>query len=271
MEGRNLTIEYRWVEGAREPASPTQLAADLVQRKVAVIVASGGSAARLAAKRATTTIPIVFTTGGDPLNEGLVDSLSRPGGNVTGVTFLNSTMEAKRLGVLHEVLPEAVSIAVLLDSSLRSSATQASDVQDGARSIGREVHLVSCANARQLDTAFAAVAQTRAQALLVTGSGLFLRERRRVVDLAAHYAIPAIYESREYCEAGGLVSYGASQADAYRQAGAYVGRILDGAQPSDLPVLQSVRFELVINLKTAKTLGIKIPQQVLLRADDAIR
>jgi putative ABC transport system substrate-binding protein len=271
VEGQNLAIEYRWVEGGSERIPATQLAADLVQHKVAVIVAGGGTEARLAAKRATTTIPIVFTTGGDPLSEGIVGNLGRPGGNVTGVTFLNSTMEAKRLGLLHEVIPDAVSIAVLLDSSLRSSAAQTKDVQEAARVIERKVQFVSCKNEREIDNAFAAVAQSRAQALLVTGSGLFLRERQRLVDLAARYAIPAVYESRAYCEAGGLLSYGASEADAYRQAGVYVGRILDGAKPSDLPVLQSSRYELVINLRTARNLGLKIPQSVLLRADDAIQ
>ncbi|HET9763747.1 MAG TPA: ABC transporter substrate-binding protein [Casimicrobiaceae bacterium] len=271
VEGQNVVIEYRWVEGGSERLPPRQLAADLVQRKVAVIAASGGSEARLAAKRATATIPIVFTTGGDPMGEGLVSSLGRPGGNVTGVTFLNSTMEGKRLDLLHEVIPDAVSIAALLDSSLRSSTAQAKDVQEAARAIGRQVQLVRCGNEREIENAFAAVAQSRAQALLVTGSGLFLRERQRVVDLAARYAIPAIYESREYCEAGGLVSYGASQAEAYRQTGVYVGRILDGAKPSDLPVLQSARYELVINLRTARSLGLKIPQSVLVRADDAIQ
>jgi putative ABC transport system substrate-binding protein len=269
VEGRNIAIEYRWAAGANDRLAA--MAADLVQRKVAVIAASGGTEARLAAKRATATIPVVFATGGDPVREGLVGSLSRPGGNVTGVTFLNTLMEAKRFGLLREAVPEAVSIAVLVDPNGSSAAAQSRDVRDAARALGGEVHVLNARNPREIDEAFAALAKLRAGALVVTASPLFNRQRRQLVDLAARHAIPAVYESREYVEAGGLMSYGASPADAYRQMGVYVGKILDGANPANLPVLQSDRYELVINLKTAAALGVKIPQPVLMRADEALR
>jgi putative ABC transport system substrate-binding protein len=269
VEGQNVLIEYRWAAGAtdRLPA----MAADLVKRNVAAIAAGGGSEARQAAKRATATIPIVFTTGADPVKEGLVASLSRPGGNVTGITFLNNFMEAKRLGLLREVLPDASSIGVLVDPRQPSAETQSSDVRNAARTLGAQVELLNAANERQIEEAFAALAKLRVRALLVTASALFNRRRRQVVGLAARYSLPAVYEAREYVEAGGLMSYGASPADAYRQAGVYVGRILDGADPSSLPVLQSDRYELVINLRTAATLGLKISEAVLMRADDVLR
>lgn len=269
VEGQNLTIEYRWAAGMNDRLRA--MAADLVKRNVAVIAASGGTAARQAAKRATTTIPIVFTTGADPVKEGLVASLSRPGGNVTGVTFLNNFMEAKRLGLLREVLPDASSIGVLVDPRISTADTQSNDVRDAARALGAQIHLLNPGSEREIEEAFAALAKLRVQALLVTASPLFNRQRRQVVGLAARYALPAVYEAREYVEAGGLMSYGANPADAYRQAGLYVGRILEGANPSSLPVMQVDRYELMFNLKTASALGVKIPEPVLMRADDVIR
>jgi putative ABC transport system substrate-binding protein len=213
----------------------------------------------------------VFTTGADPVKEGLVASLSRPGGNVTGITFLNNFMEAKRLGLLREVLPDASSIGVLVDPHQPSAETQSNDVRDAARAVGAQVHLLNVARERQIEEAFAELAKLRVRALLVTASALFLRRRQQIVGLAARYSLPAVYEAREYVEAGGLMSYGAGPADAYRQAGVYTGRILDGANPSSLPVLQSDRYELMINLKTASVLGVTIPQPVLMRADDVLR
>jgi putative ABC transport system substrate-binding protein len=269
VEGRNLSIEYRWASGASDRLAA--MAADLVQRNVAVIAAGGGADARLAAKRATARIPVVFTMGGDPVREGLVASLSRPGGNVTGVTFLNTLMEAKRLGLLREVVPDVSSIVAFVDSANSSAAAQSKDVRDAARALGSQVHVLNVRNPREIDEAFAALAKVRGGALLVAASPLFNRQRAQLVGLAARHAIPAVYESREYVEAGGLMSYGASPADAYRQMGVYVGKILDGANPANLPVLQSDRYELVINLKTAAALGLKIPQPVLMRADEALR
>ena len=268
VEGQNVTIEFRWAEGQydRLPA----LAADLVRRRVDVIVATGGPASGQAAKAATTTIPIVFISGADPVKEGLVASLNRPGGNATGVNPLLAAMEGKRLGLLRELVPNAALIAVLLNPRLPSFDGQLNDVQVAARSVGQRLHIMRASNEDEIDAAFATAAQMRTGALLVGADPFIFSRRERLVGLASRYAIPAIYEVREYVTAGGLMSYGISLADAYRLVGIYVGRILKGDKPADLPVQQSTRFEFVINLKTAKALGIEVPPGLSARADEVI-
>ncbi len=268
--GQNVQIEYRWGDGHddRLPA----LAAELVQRNVAVIAAGGGRAARMSAKQATATIPIVFgTAGGDPVTEGLVSSLNRPGSNITGVVFLNRVLDAKRLGLLHETVPGPAVIAVLINSTSTIAGTQEKEVQTAARALGRRIRIVNAASEREIDTAIAALAQWRPGALLITSDPFFNGRRQQLVDLAARYAVPAMYELREFAAIGGLMSYGTSITNAYRQMGIYVGTILKGAKPADLPVLQPTKFEFVINLKTAKTLRLAIPPSILLRADEVIQ
>ena len=268
VEHRSVGIEWRWAEGRYEQLPA--LAADLVRRQVAVIVSTGGVNTSLAAKAATTDIPIVFTTGTDPVTSGLVASLNRPGGNVTGVNMFVTQMEGKRLGLLHELVPTAALIGVLLNPASLSAQRQLKDVQEAARAIGQQIHIVHASSERELATAFMTLAQLRAGALLV-GADSFLNSRRDdIVELAARHAIPAMYEQREHVVAGGLMSYGTSLSDGYRQAGLYTGRILKGAKPADLPVFQSSRFEFVINLKTAKALGIEVPPNLSARADEVI-
>jgi putative ABC transport system substrate-binding protein len=268
-EGQNVAIEYRWAEGQydRLPA----LAADLVGRQVAIIVATGGGTAPgHAAKAATATIPIVFVSGGDPIEQGLVASLNRPGGNATGVFLLLNALEGKRLGLLHELVPAAKLIAVILNPASRSFATQLTDVQEAARTIGQQIHILHASDEREIDAAFAALAQLRAGALLVASDALFVSRRDQFVALAARHAIPAMHHVREFAVAGGLASYGTSLGDGYRLAGNYTGRILKGEKPADLPVQQSVKFEFVINLKTAKTLGLEVPPTLSAIADEVI-
>ena len=268
VEHRSVGIEWRWAEGRYEQLPA--LAADLVRRQVAVIVSTGGVNTSLAAKAATTDIPIVFTTGTDPVTSGLVASLNRPGGNVTGVNMFVTQMEGKRLGLLHELVPTAALIGVLLNPASLSAQRQLKDVQEAARAIGQQIHIVHASSERELATAFVTLAQLRPGALLV-GADSFLNSRRDdIVELAARHAIPAMYEQREHVVAGGLMSYGTSLSDGYRQAGLYTGRILKGAKPADLPVFQSSRFEFVINLKTAKALGIEVPPHLSARADEVI-
>ena len=268
VDGQNVAIEYRWAEGNREriPA----IANELVQRRVALIAVGGGGGARRAAKAATTTIPVVFVTGGDPLTEGLVTSLSRPGGNVTGVAVPTTDLDAKRLEFLNQVVPSASVIAVLVNTA-SVGGKQTKDLQAAARTLKRKVHVLTASNELEIDTAFASLAQLRAGGILVGADPLFNGQRRQIVELAARQRIPAIYEWREFVAAGGLMSYGSNIANGYREMGVYAGRILKGARPGELPVLQASKFELVVNLKTAKAQGITIPQSVLLRADEVIR
>jgi putative ABC transport system substrate-binding protein len=267
VEGRNVAIQFRWAEGQydRLPA----LATDLVSRQVAVITAMGPPAA-LAAKAATTTIPVVFTTGDDPVKVGLVPSLNRPGGNVTGINVLTGVMEGKRLGLLTEMVPGVGLIAVMVNSTSPQTEVSAKEIQTAATAVGRQVIILNANNERSLDAAFTAIMERRAGALLV-GSDIFFNSRRdQIVNLAARNKLPAIYEVREFVDAGGLMSYGTNLADIYRQAGNYTGKILKGAKPAELPIMQSTKFEFVINVKTAKELGIKISDNLLSLADEVI-
>lgn len=268
VEGRNLAIEYRWAEGQydRLPA----LAADLVQRHVVAIAAVSGTPAGLAAKAATATIPIVFANGGDPVAHGLVSNLNRPSGNVTGVTFFTAQLGTKRLELLRELVPKAGTIAVLVNQNNPPSVLDGTRVQQAAQAVGQHTTTFPVSTHDDITRTFAAVVQQGIPALLVSADPFFVNERERLVALAARHAVPTIYADRELTEAGGLISYGASRTDAYRQAGVYVGRILKGERPSDLPVMRPTTFELVVNLKTARALGLTIPQPVLLRADQII-
>ena len=266
VEGENVAIEYRWAEGQYDRLRA--LAAELVDRKVAVIAANSPSA--LAAKTATTTIPIVFTTGDDPVNLGLVASLSRPTGNVTGVSFFGGALVAKQLELLHELIPQATVISVLVNPNFPGTAFQLRDVQEAARTLGHPMHVLNASTGSEINTAFATIAQRRTDALLVAGDPFFLSRLSQFITLAARHAVPTIYPQREYVAGGGLISYGTSVTDAYRQVGVYVGRILNGAKPTDLPVVRATKFELVINLQTAKLLGLEVPPTLLARADEVI-
>ena len=266
VEGQNVAIEYRWAEDQYDRLRT--LVADLVDRKVAVIAANSPSA--LAAKTATTTIPIVFTTGDDPMNLGLVTSLSRPTGNVTGVTFFAGAVVAKQLELLHELLPQATVISVLVNPNFPGATFQLRDVQEAARTLGHTMHVLNASTGSEINTAFATIAQQRTDALLVAGDPFFLSRVSQFVTLAARHAVPTIYAQREYVAGGGLISYGTSVTDAYRQVGVYVGRILRGAKPTDLPVVRATKFELVINLQTAKLLSLEVPPTLLARADEVI-
>jgi putative ABC transport system substrate-binding protein len=267
VEGRNIAIEFRWAEN-RYDRLPT-LAADLVARHVSVIATTDTASTR-AAKAATATIPIVFAYGGDPVDDGLVASFNRPGGNVTGVTFISAALAPKRLELLHEVVPGAGVIGVLVNPNSPLAQIQLSDLQAAARTSGQRIYVANAGSELDFETAFAALVQQSVGALLVSTDPLFGSGRDRLVALAAREKIPAIYALREYAAAGGLMSYGASQADSYRQAGVYTARILKGEKPEDLPVMQPTKFELVVNLKTAKALGLTISESFLLRADEVI-
>jgi putative tryptophan/tyrosine transport system substrate-binding protein len=246
------------------------LAADLVDRKAAVIAATGGGAAILAAMAATKTIPIVFTTGGDPVQEGYVASLNRPGGNVTGVSLFSNLLSGKALGLLHELVPNAALIALLANPKLPESARMPSDAEEVARTLTRQLLVLHASTSSEIDAAFATMRQRRAGALLVGADPFFGSRRQQIVALAARDAIPTMYTNREFVEDGGLISYGNDASDHYRRAGVHVGRILNGASPADLPVDQATKFEFVINLKTAKTLGLEVPPGLSARADEVI-
>jgi putative tryptophan/tyrosine transport system substrate-binding protein len=267
VEGRNVAIEYRWSEG-RSDRLP-ELAAELVRRRVTVIVAVGGSAPARAAKEATTTIPIVFVSGDDAIEAGLVSSLGRPGGNVTGISWLASALEAKRLGLLREVVPDG-DVGVLVNPSFPGAKVQVRDAQEAARERGMRIHVLNASSERDLEAIFANFRQQRLGSLVVNPNPMFYNLREQIVAFAARHAIPTIYYVRDYAVAGGLMSYGTSILDAARQAGLYAGRILKGEKPADLPVLQPSKFEFVINLKTAKALGLKLPPGLLAIADEVI-
>jgi len=268
IEGRNVAIEYRWAENQYErlPA----LAEDLVRRQVAVIAATGGVPTVRAAKAATSKIPIVFTAGSDPVRAGLVSSLNRPDGNVTGVSFLTDALGAKRLGILREVMRQAGTIAALINPQGPDAESQLKDLPAAAQSIGQSLRVVNASSQAEIDAAFMSVSQMQARALLVGADPFFNDRRHQIVALATRSSLPAIYELREFVAAGGLMSYGASITDAYRQAGIYAGRILKGEKPADIPVIQSTKFEFVINLATAKALGLELHPQLLARADEVI-
>jgi putative ABC transport system substrate-binding protein len=267
FEGRNVAIEYRWAEGQFDRLAA--MAADLVGRNVTVIAAFGPPAA-LAAKAATSTIPVIFVTGFDPVQAGLVASLNRPGGNVTGVHLFLIGLEGKRLGLLRELVPQATLIGLLLNPRSPDSVGQLRTLQQAARAVGQQIFAVEVGSDGEFDTAFASAGAAQVGALIVAADIFFTSRRDRIVKLAARYAIPAIYELREYAVAGGLASYGTSLLDGYYQNGVYVGRILKGAKAADLPVMQSTKFEFVINLKTAKTLGLEVPPALSATADEVI-
>jgi putative ABC transport system substrate-binding protein len=269
VEGQNVAIEYRWAEGQNDrlPA----LAAELARQRVAVIVTPGSTPATLAAKAATATIPIVFSIGTDPVKIGLVASLSRPGGNATGISELSVEIAAKRLGLLHELLPAATRFGVLVNPNnpyvMESFITE---LQTAASAIGRQIEVVTASTNGDIDTAFATLVKKRADALLISPDPLFVTRRVQLITLAVRHALPALYHRRELPEAGGLMSYGSDLSDQYRQTGVSVGRILKGEKPAEMPVQQPTKFEFVINLQTAKTLGIEIPATLLAAADEVI-
>jgi putative tryptophan/tyrosine transport system substrate-binding protein len=267
-EGRNVAIEYRRADDQVErlPA----LAADLASRQVSLILAAGSPAAALAAKSVTTSIPIIFTNASDPVEVGLVASLNRPGGNVTGVTSVSAELEAKRLGLLHELVPSATSIAVLVNPTRPGVDAQLAQTQQAARALGLSVHILKASSVSDLDAAFETLIQLRAGALTITADALFADHRDQIAALARRYSVPTMFQFREYTAAGGLMSYGPSFGGTYRQAGILAGRILRGEKPANLPVMQSTKFELVINMKTAKALGIEVPISMQMLADEVI-
>jgi putative ABC transport system substrate-binding protein len=268
IDGHNMMIEYRWAEGHYErlPA----LADELIARKVDVIATSGGPAAAYAAKNATSTIPIVFTSGDDPVASGIVASLARPGGNLTGVSFLNVELTAKRLELLSDLVPQARTMALLVNPTNPNAERIMRDAQEAARTKGVQLHMLKAANESGIDSAFVTLAELRISALVVGSDPFFVSRREQLVGLAARYAVPAINEMRGFVDSGGLISYGTSIAGVYHQLGIYAGKILRGAKPADLPVEQPTTFELVVNLKTAKALGLTIPLSILARADEVI-
>jgi len=268
VEGRNVAFEYRWAEDQYERLP--ELAAELVRRQVAVMVSIGGTNSAVAAKSSTATIPIVFAAGGDPIKLGLVASFNRPGGNVTGVNFLTEMLGAKQFEVLHEAVSKTALIGILVNPTLAIAEAETKSVLAVAESLGQKLVIVQAHTDSEVDAAFVTLVQQRAGALMVSGDAFFLSRRNKLVELAARQAIPTIYNLREYTIAGGLMSYGTSITDAHRIVGLYAGRILKGEKPADLPVQQSTKVELVINLKTAKALGLTIPLPLLGRADEVI-
>jgi putative tryptophan/tyrosine transport system substrate-binding protein len=267
IEGKNLRIETRWADGQydRLPA----LVGDLIQQKVSVLMA-GGPPAALAAKKATSAIPIVFTSGGDPVQLGLVPSINRPGGNVTGVHIFFAEVESKKLGLLRELIPNVGLIAALVNPTFPTVQNQTQDLQTAASTLGLRLQIFNASSERDLDAAFASMKELKVSAMLVGADQFFTGQRNQIISLATRYAIPAVYEQRSFATAGGLMSYGTSLTDAYRQAGIYTGRILKGEKPSELPVLLADKFEFVINLNVAKTLGLTVSPNLLSTADDVI-
>jgi ABC-type uncharacterized transport system substrate-binding protein len=267
-EGRNVAIEYRWAENRYDRLQA--LAAELVRRPVAVIVASGGAVAPIAAKAATSTIPIVFTGMPDPVKAGLVASLNRPGGNVTGTAALTAELDAKRLEILRELMPGGGPIGAFVNPNRPDAEAQARDMQDAARTLGQQVTVFKAGSAAEIDAAFAALARQRIAALLIGADPFFTGQHAQMVALTTRHGVPAIYATREFPDAGGLASYGSRISDGYRQAGIYTGRILKGEKPADLPVVQPTKIELIVNLKAAKTIGLDVPTQLVARADEVI-
>jgi ABC-type uncharacterized transport system substrate-binding protein len=268
VEGRNIGIEYRWAEGHYERLP--ELAVDLVRRQVTVIAAISGTPAALAAKAATTTIPIVFAIGGDPVAPGLVTNLSHPGGNITGVSFYTAPVVTKRLELARELIPPGTMIGVFVNPDNLPSVTEAKTLQAAAAALGQPIQIFNASTEGHIDVDFADIAQQKIGAVIVSSDPLFFIERNKLVALQARYALPTIFADREQAEAGGLISYGASRSDAYRQAGNYIGRVVKGENPGDLPVVLPTKFTLLINLKTAKALGFSLPPSLLARADEVI-
>ena len=268
IEGRDATIEYRWAEGQNDRL-PT-LAADLVSKRVAVILAIGGTAPALAAKATTSTIPIVFLSAADPIKAGLVARLDRPGGNVTGISFLGTALEAKRLEILHKLVPSAALIGVLVDPTYPDAEAQRRELQDAADTLKQPIAVVGASTPAEINEAFATLSQKNAGAVLVTQAIFFNTRGEQLAGLAARYRLPAIFDQREIAAFGGLISYGTSFADGYRLGGVYVGKVLKGAKAADLPVIQPTKFEFVINLKTATTLGLTVPDALLALASEVI-
>jgi putative tryptophan/tyrosine transport system substrate-binding protein len=268
VEGQNVAIEFRWAAG-HDDRLP-ELAADLIRRRVAVIATPLSTQAALAAKAATTTIPIVFGTGGDPVALGLVTSFNRPGGNVTGISFMTAEMGAKLLGLLNELMPQAARFVALVNPTSSLAEPFIKDLHQGARTLGLQAEVLYAGTDREIDAAFATLVQKRADALLIAPDALFTSRRAQLATLSLRHAVPSTHVIREFAEAGGLMSYGPNLANAYQQTGIYTGRILKGERPADIPVAQPIKFELVINLKTAKALGLEVPDKLLALADEVI-
>lgn len=268
VEGKNVTVEYRWAFGKYDRLAA--LAADLVNRQVAVLVAVGGDVSARAATQATSTIPVVFGGGGDPVRAGLVISLNRPGGNATGFTLLTNQMEPKRLGILHDLVPKAALIGVLLNPNFPPAVSQLAALENAAQTIGQRIAVFRASSDAELDSSFASLVQQQVDAVLVAADPYFDTQRDRIIALVAQNKLPTVYQFREYAVAGGLMSYGPRITDSYRQAGVYTGQILKGTKPGDLPVFQPTKFEFVINLKTAKALGVTIPAGLISFADEVI-
>jgi putative ABC transport system substrate-binding protein len=268
IDGKNVSIEYRWARGHYDQLE--SFAADLVRRQVAVIAATGGTISAQAAKTATSTIPIVFNVGDDPIQSGLVASFNRPGGNLTGVNTLSPALEAKRLGLLRELVPGTAIVAVLLNATNPDVDPQRRDMNAAATALGQELRFFYASNETELDMAFSSLVQQRAAALLVGNDVFFTNRREQIVALAAHNAVPTVYAFRQFAESGGLMSYSTNLIEVYRQIGVYVGRVLKGEKPADLPIVQPTKFELVINLKTAKVLRLTVPDKLLALADEVI-
>jgi putative tryptophan/tyrosine transport system substrate-binding protein len=268
VEGRNVAIEYRFAQNEYHRLS--ELAVDLVRHRVAVLATPGTTIAAVAAKAATTTIPIVFSTAADPVQAGLVESINRPGGNVTGVSYMNTELAAKRLGLLHELLPGATRFAVLINPDGPMTESVVAELQAAASVIGRQIEVLSVRTNREIDAAFASFVQKRSDGLLINPEPLFLDRQVQILTLATRHAVASIYPARFWADAGGLMSYGSSFTDQFRQAGIYTGRVLKGEKPADMPILRATKFEFVINLQTARTFGLDVPATLLARADEVI-